>query len=102
MVGKPVIEGTRIPVALILGKLAYNLDLDELFLDYPRLSVDDIKAVLLYAQSLVAKVPKAKRPRRYPGKHEVAAWRRSHARLTDQPATLFASPSTPARPSGLL
>lgn len=54
MVGKPVIKGTRMPVELVLAKLAANPDLDEFFLDYPELTVDDIKAVLAYASTLVA------------------------------------------------
>jgi uncharacterized protein (DUF433 family) len=33
MVDKPVIRGTRVPVDLVLAKLAANPDLDELFLD---------------------------------------------------------------------
>ena len=53
MVGKPVIEGTRMPVELVLAKLAANPDLGEFFLDYPELSVDDVKAVLAYASTLV-------------------------------------------------
>ena len=59
LVGKPVIKGTRIPVELVLAKLAANPDLTELFQDYPRLTVDDVKACLTYAQELVAKQPKA-------------------------------------------
>jgi hypothetical protein len=42
-----------------LAKLAANLDLTELFQDYPRLTVDDVKACLTYAQELVAKQQKA-------------------------------------------
>ncbi len=53
MVGKPVVKGTRIPVELVLAKLAANPDLDELFLDYPRLTLEDVKACLEYAQVLV-------------------------------------------------
>ena len=53
MVGKPVIKGTRMPVALVLAKLAANPDLDEFFLDYPELTVDDVKAALAYASTLV-------------------------------------------------
>lgn len=53
MVGKPVIKGTRMPVELVLAKLAANPDLDEFFLDYPELTVNDIKAVLAYASTLV-------------------------------------------------
>ena len=59
LVGKPVIKGTRIPVELVLAKLAANPDLTELFQDYPRLTVDDVKACLTYAQELVAKQQKA-------------------------------------------
>jgi uncharacterized protein (DUF433 family) len=53
MIGKPVIKGTRMPVELVLAKLAANPDLDEFFLDYPELSVEDVKAVLAYASTLV-------------------------------------------------
>jgi uncharacterized protein (DUF433 family) len=51
LVGKPVVKGTRISVELVLAKLAANPDLAELFADYPRLTVDDVKAVLAYAQT---------------------------------------------------
>ena len=51
--GKPVIRGTRIPVEVILEYLAHNPDFDELFADYPRLTMDDVKAALAYAQHLV-------------------------------------------------
>ena len=46
MTGKPVIEGTRLPVELVLAKLAANPDLDELFLDYPELTIGQIRACL--------------------------------------------------------
>ena len=49
MVGKPVVKGTRIPVELVLTKLAQNPSLDELFTDYPRLTLEDVKACLDYA-----------------------------------------------------
>jgi uncharacterized protein (DUF433 family) len=51
--GKPVIRGTRIPVEVILEYLAHNPDFAELFADYPRLTIDDVKAALEYAQHLV-------------------------------------------------
>ena len=53
MVGKAVIKGTRMPVELVLAKLAANPDLDELFLDYPELTVDQVQACLRYARSSV-------------------------------------------------
>jgi uncharacterized protein (DUF433 family) len=40
------VKGTRIPVELVLAKLAQNPDLGELFADYPRLTPDDVKACL--------------------------------------------------------
>jgi uncharacterized protein (DUF433 family) len=53
LAGKPVIKDTRIPVQVILEYLAHNLDFDELFADYPRLTMDDVKACFEYAQTLV-------------------------------------------------
>ena len=53
MVGKPVVKGTRIPVALVLGHLADNPDLEDLFGAYPHLTIDDVKACLAYAHALV-------------------------------------------------
>jgi uncharacterized protein (DUF433 family) len=43
MGGKPVITGTRMPVELVLAKLAANPDLEEFFLDYPELTVEDVR-----------------------------------------------------------
>ncbi len=51
--GKPVIKGTRIPVDLILERLAHDLDLQTLFEDFPRLTEEDIKACIAYAGELV-------------------------------------------------
>jgi len=53
MVGKPVIRGTRIPVELILKKLGQNIDVKEVLEDFPRLKIEDIKAAVMYAESLV-------------------------------------------------
>jgi uncharacterized protein (DUF433 family) len=53
LVGKPVVAGTRIPVALVLGHLAQNPDLQDLFSAYPELTVQDVKACLAYAQAAV-------------------------------------------------
>ncbi len=53
VVGKPVIKGTRIPVELVLGHLAHNFDLDDLFGAYPHLTTEDVQACLLYARAAV-------------------------------------------------
>ncbi|CAN5435277.1 MAG: DUF433 domain-containing protein [Actinomycetota bacterium] len=53
MVGKPVIRGTRIPVELVLKRLANDLDPETLLRSYPRLTREDVKACLAYAHALV-------------------------------------------------
>jgi uncharacterized protein (DUF433 family) len=50
--GKPVIRGTRTPVALIVGSLAGGLGFDEVAREYG-LTVDDIRAALKFAGKLV-------------------------------------------------
>jgi uncharacterized protein (DUF433 family) len=64
LVGKPVVRGTRIPVELVLAKLAANPDLDDLFADYPRLTVDDVRACLDYARRLVQRAAQPADPER--------------------------------------
>ena len=54
MLGKPVIAGTRIPVELILRKLAEGATEAELLDGYPRLTREDIAAALSYAADVVA------------------------------------------------
>jgi uncharacterized protein (DUF433 family) len=49
MLGKPVIKGTRLPVEIIVEKVAYGATLDDLRQDYPFLTADDVRAALLYA-----------------------------------------------------
>ena len=53
MVGKPVITGTRIPVEIIIKKLANDIDVAEILKDYPRLTREDVKAALLYTSELL-------------------------------------------------
>ncbi|TAK22391.1 MAG: DUF433 domain-containing protein [Chloroflexota bacterium] len=53
LAGKPVVKGTRVPVEIVLAKLAENPNVDELFADYPRLTIEDVKACLEYARTLV-------------------------------------------------
>ena len=49
MVGKPVIRGTRIPVALVLKMLGQGISIQEVLREYPRLARADIEAALAYA-----------------------------------------------------
>ena len=52
--GKPIIRGLRISVEMILELLAKNATAQEILEDYPELEPEDIRAVLLYAHSVVA------------------------------------------------
>lgn len=52
--GKPVIRGTRIPVELLLRKLAEGATEQLLLEAYPGLKPEDVKAALAYAAESVA------------------------------------------------
>lgn len=57
MMGKPVVAGTRIPVELILEKLAAGETIDQLIEAHPRLSRESVLAALAFAaQALRADV----------------------------------------------
>ena len=47
MMKKPVVKETRIPVDLILRKLGEGASEDDLLDAYPRLTLEDIRAVLM-------------------------------------------------------
>ena len=49
MFGKMVIKGTRIPVELILEKLAAGNTVEDLIQAYPRITSADVQACLLFA-----------------------------------------------------
>lgn len=51
--GKPVITGTRVPVDVILGKLASDMGYDIIMKEY-EISREDILAVLDYAAKTLA------------------------------------------------
>ncbi len=51
--GKPVIKNTRIPVDLILEKLANGDSVDDLLAAYPNITKKDINACLLFAADAV-------------------------------------------------
>jgi uncharacterized protein (DUF433 family) len=51
--GKPVISGTRVPVDLIIGKLAGGMTYEEVMAEY-EISREDILAVLDYASKMLS------------------------------------------------
>jgi len=52
--GKPVIKGTRVPVDLIVGKIAGGMTIEEIAKEYG-LKREDILAALRYAAQIVKK-----------------------------------------------
>ena len=54
MLGKPVIKGTRLTVALILKKLSEGATAQQLMIAYPNLSGAAINAVLAYASEVIS------------------------------------------------
>jgi uncharacterized protein (DUF433 family)/predicted nuclease of predicted toxin-antitoxin system len=54
MMGKPCLAGTRIPVYLVLQKLAAGETADEILKAYPQLGPQHIRACLEYAARLAA------------------------------------------------
>ena len=52
MMGKPCIKGTRIPVYLLLQKMAAGEDADQLLDAYPQLTKEDLRACLEYAAAI--------------------------------------------------
>ena len=54
MLGKPIVKGTRITVALILKKLSEGASAEDLIIAYPNLTATSINAVLAYASDVVS------------------------------------------------
>jgi uncharacterized protein (DUF433 family) len=50
--GKPVIRGTRVPVDLVIGKLAGGMKPEEIAREY-EITLEDIQAALGYAASVL-------------------------------------------------
>ena len=50
--GKPVIEGTRVPVSLVVGKLGGGMTMDEVASEYG-LTLEDVRAALSYAAGVL-------------------------------------------------
>lgn len=51
--GKPVIKGTRVPVAVILDELAAGTTMEDIIREYG-VTLEDIRAVLRYAAEIIA------------------------------------------------
>ena len=51
--GRATIEGTRIPVSVVLENLAAGVSTEALLQSYPTLTTASIRAALAYAASLV-------------------------------------------------
>ena len=51
--GQPCIRGSRVPVARLVGAVAGGDSIEQVAADYA-LSIEDVRAALTYAQSLVA------------------------------------------------
>ena len=54
MMGKPCIQGTRIPVYLILEKLAAGETSEQILASYPQLTKDHVISALKYAATLAS------------------------------------------------
>ena len=50
---KPCIQGTRIPIYLILEMLEYGLSFDQIIEEYTQITIEDIKACLKFANTII-------------------------------------------------
>ena len=53
MLGKPIVEGTRITVEAILDRMAAGAEVAAVLEDYPELTREDVLAALAYARGVV-------------------------------------------------
>jgi len=53
LVGKPIIKGTRVPVAEILGKFGAGWSITDILDAYPRLTAEDVYAAFAYAVAVI-------------------------------------------------
>ena len=53
--GKAVVQGTRIPVSVILDQIASGDSWDDIVKGFPELKKEDIQAALLYVSALLDK-----------------------------------------------
>ena len=55
ILGKPCINGTRIPVELIIKKLSEGITIADLLEGYPKLTEADIRAALAYSADVISR-----------------------------------------------
>ena len=53
LVGKPIIKGTRIPIAFIVRLVGLGMSFEEILADYPDLTKEDILAAFLYTAAVL-------------------------------------------------
>lgn len=53
MAGVPCVQGTRIPVATVVGMVAEGIEFSEILEDYPQLTREDIEEALRYVAAAV-------------------------------------------------
>jgi uncharacterized protein (DUF433 family) len=56
-VARPMVRGTDVSVELVLAKLAALPDIEQLLVDVPALTVDDVSAVLAYVRDRISEPP---------------------------------------------
>ena len=54
LLGKPIIKGTRISVELIMSKLASGYSIEQVLINYPHLTLQQIQACFEYTANLIA------------------------------------------------
>ena len=52
--GKPVVRGTRVMVSQVLGALAGGDSIEDVLMDYPSISPEDLSAVFAFAGTLAS------------------------------------------------
>lgn len=56
MVGQACVKGTRLTVTFILELLIYGMSIEQVLIDYPQLSREDISSCLLFAQQVMTDI----------------------------------------------
>jgi uncharacterized protein (DUF433 family) len=51
--GGPCVNGTRVPVTVIVGSIADGMTMDQVLQEYPQLKQEDVRAALAYAAEAV-------------------------------------------------